>query len=782
MNINKKIRRAFQRATPDVLGTLSVHDAPKPVQKRRKLSDRAVEFIATAASLALLISAVGGGFAYYRNSYAGNTGTGAVPTTTTQKNAPAEPDDTAPWSTDPEPTVPADSLTPQALIAAAEAIVCPEAQENMESRFAESTYDGKAAYQVSITYKGYEYTFHFCASSAALLNIEIPHNDAIKEDIYITPTVAQQIGLLAASEAHRGDDGTLEVTACELMEVGETVYLLNIAYQDNATLSAVMYSYYIDPYTGQIIEAFANSKELARSEIRDIALSYAGTANFSDVKHLEMNLVSAGAPYYHVILEYDIYRFELDIDLYTGSISNDTKTEIGHRPDEALDAGNIGIATAKDIAYNHAGVKEAYVFGFSYTFEEDQYHLRFTYEDLGDQQCEYTIDAKTGKIVSFRYPGSGDSDAITALEARDIALAAANADLAEVYYLTVAFCADQVLGFEATDDPLYCVCLEFSTYSYTVIIDSATGDILDCQSIDIPGKHDDPGLIGWASARDAALKAAGISLDRLAHLYCSYDGSGAYDVQFMCNSMGHNSNLYTYRIDAYTSDVMTDEWIPEIPEVGSEFCTPKDAINHALNTAVYGDTDFVHIECIQVGSEQGRCFYLVIMENYLYCMIDANTMQHLDVSAPFPTDVLDQHTAAKQAIRVVGADEWDDWMLMLKGVYSDGQPYYCFLYDYEGVMHVCVVDAYTGDLLATATHQWILGHAADIPMYAALQHLGLTLEDVTDLEYEYDTVTDPEYPRHWICFRHNGQSYRIAVGGHVKTRLQILEVQTEKIG
>lgn len=553
MNINKKIRRAFQKATPDVLGTLSVHDAPKPVQKRKKLSDRAVEFIATAASLALLISAVGGGFAYYRNFYAGNTGTSAVPTTTTQMNAPAEPEDTAPWSTEPVPTAPPDGRWP------AEAIL-----------------------EAALTYAG-----------------------------------------------------------------------------------------------------------LTAEDVTDV------TCVFDDTN-----------------TEYHCYRVSFTADL-----------------------------------------------------------------------CRYeiTVNAYTGVIMMIQ-TDSISTDTIPALEARDIALAAANADLAEVYYLTVAFCEDQVLGFEATDDPLYCVCLEFSTYSYTVIIDSATGDILDCQSIEIPEKHDDPGLIGWASARDAALKAAGVSLDRLAHLYCSYDGSGAYDVQFMCNSMGHDSNLYTYRIDASTSDVMTDAWIPEIPEVGSEFCTPKDAINHALNTAVYGDKDFVHIECIQLGSEQGRCFYLVIMENYLYCMIDANTMQHLDVSAPFPTDVLDQHTAAKQAIRVVGADEWDDWMLMLKGVYSDGQPYYCFLYDYEGVMHVCVVDAYTGDLLATATHQWILGHAADIPMYAALQHLGLALEDVTDLEYEYDTVTDPEYPRHWICFRHNGQSYRIAVGGHVKTRLQILEVQTEKIG
>ncbi len=112
MNIEKKLRLAARCVTPNVLGKLPCQEETK--KRRRRLSDRAVQMIATAASIALLICAGLGGAAYFRDRYgwpsfqSGNTtltnpiDTTGTPTNPTETQKPTE--DTVPPTTDPVET------------------------------------------------------------------------------------------------------------------------------------------------------------------------------------------------------------------------------------------------------------------------------------------------------------------------------------------------------------------------------------------------------------------------------------------------------------------------------------------------------------------------------------------------------------------------------------------------------------------------------------------------------------------------------------------------------
>lgn len=119
MNIEKKLRLAARCVTPNVLGKLPCQEETK--KRRRRLSDRAAQMIATAASIALLIGAGLGGFAYFRANYGWPSFRGShstltnpidttgTPTNPTETQKPTE--DTVPPTTDPvETTQPTEPL------------------------------------------------------------------------------------------------------------------------------------------------------------------------------------------------------------------------------------------------------------------------------------------------------------------------------------------------------------------------------------------------------------------------------------------------------------------------------------------------------------------------------------------------------------------------------------------------------------------------------------------------------------------------------------------------
>lgn len=119
MNIKRILRGTFRRITPNVMGTLPVTEMT--VKKRTRLPEPVVRFLATAASVALLLGACWGGYAYFRALYDGplfhgshstltdpfgTTGSPTNPTETQKPTDPPKPTETTPPTTDPLPTDP----------------------------------------------------------------------------------------------------------------------------------------------------------------------------------------------------------------------------------------------------------------------------------------------------------------------------------------------------------------------------------------------------------------------------------------------------------------------------------------------------------------------------------------------------------------------------------------------------------------------------------------------------------------------------------------------------
>lgn len=119
MNIKRILRGTFRRITPNVMGALPVTEMT--VKKRTRLPEPVVRFLATAASVALLLGACWGGYAYFRALYDGplfhgshstltdpfgTTGKPTNPTETQKPTDPPKPTETTPPTTDPLPTDP----------------------------------------------------------------------------------------------------------------------------------------------------------------------------------------------------------------------------------------------------------------------------------------------------------------------------------------------------------------------------------------------------------------------------------------------------------------------------------------------------------------------------------------------------------------------------------------------------------------------------------------------------------------------------------------------------
>lgn len=185
MNMDEKIRRAFRGATPNILGYLPNRGTPQG-KKRRRLSARAQEFIATATSVALLIGAVGVGVIYFRNHYPA----GVEPTGSTATGS------TATGSTAPVP--PPVCIDTEAMIAQDRDTVCPSPTEEMDVELYMEDGTNGIWYTVKIHYRGYTYLFSH-DDGGVLHEIEVPLCDCRKEG-YITETVAQQIASLYVSQ------------------------------------------------------------------------------------------------------------------------------------------------------------------------------------------------------------------------------------------------------------------------------------------------------------------------------------------------------------------------------------------------------------------------------------------------------------------------------------------------------------------------------------------------------------------------------------------------------
>lgn len=758
MRINERLRRAFTDSRPNVLNRVLEDCAPRKVTrpKHKKLSDRTMQLIATAASIAILISAATGGFLYYRDYFAGQSSLNGDHTDATLSTSPT-------GSTDPLPTEP---MTPEELILwieeDARQIICPGSTAEtlpvevvLDLPYPEQDQLATNCYVASATFAGYRYALYY-TPEGVLEHIYASGSES--EQGYVSSSAVQAIALLDAKSRFDMDAGTLEVTACEIMQVDKPVYLLNIVYRSNTDLSASTIGYYIDPYTGQITDTFISNRELSRNEARDLAIDFVGANSFGVIKYFEITMYSQDdLLYYHIILEYGTFRYELDMDLYSGIITDAVATEIGLRAEDNPEAGYIGLASAQQIALAYCDIDPDHVLGFSYEFIDEHYRLSYYYYNLGDRLYECSVDATSGNVVDFRFPVYGASNMVTVLEARNIALDYVNIDASCVRSLSVGIWSEgQTFDFEVPDHELYCVGIEYATVGYTITIDSQSGEILNCKEYTCKYNYDESmsGVIGWSAARDIALEEVGITMDRMYYFHYQYLSGNVYEVMLQTDWSGMNSAHHTYRIDAYTGEVLIDYVDPEdhLPGGGIGNGVATDL---ALEYTGYTREEVTNITwryevvngsaCYVIGFDASGLHYEVTVRYYL-CSVQGSTATPVEGQLETIRDLALEHidVALDEAylLEVKYLRSGNLYSVIATTTVNSYQIYIPISMDTVEVSYT-TPSRNPEDQNNTTLITW--QSARDL----ALQHLGITLEQVTSYRYFY--------------FDNNGEIYAITV-------------------
>ncbi len=209
--MKNKIRRAFDLTKLNVLHQI-LDDTPAPMKsakpKKKRLSDRATQFIATAASLAIFVGAVFGGIAYYKDYFRGQgpsgNGGNALNSGTDYTHS------TSGLLVPPE-TVPLNTVdydwTAEGLEKRVLDIVLPDRQ-SMDSvvDIPVGLHRTDSEIVVDCHYGGIVYTFRFSPHNGALLRIEAADNglDSVAETSLITESAAAWIALMDLDPGHYG--------------------------------------------------------------------------------------------------------------------------------------------------------------------------------------------------------------------------------------------------------------------------------------------------------------------------------------------------------------------------------------------------------------------------------------------------------------------------------------------------------------------------------------------------------------------------------------------------
>lgn len=233
--------------------------------------------------------------------------------------------------------------------------------------------------------------------------------------------------------------------------------------------------------------------------------------------------------------------------------------------DVPADGDYIGLAKAKTIALDHAGLKESQV-----TFVRTVLRTsggRAAYKIVFYQDSDkyfYDIDALTGDILIYDredtgyIPGSTQSDDdIGSDKAKAIALDHAGLKESQTSFLRVNLDRDD--GRRVYDVEFYS-----GSREYDYEIDAATGDIVsfdfDVEGY-IAGSSQSDADIGADKAKSIALDHAGLKSSSVTFLKAKLDyddGRRVYDVEFYSSS-----KEYDYEIDAATGDILSYDFDAE---------------------------------------------------------------------------------------------------------------------------------------------------------------------------------------------------------------------------
>lgn len=499
MSMKHKLRRAFRRTAPNVLGSI-LQDLPElqkmapPAPAEKKwLPHWFTELAATAAALALLLGVIGGAI-----WFAGNN--------------PGDP--------------PLSQFQEDIRVLAQDALstVCPNGEEPGFKAEIEVTGSADALCRIEIRYKGYNY--HFTYHSGVLQSIEFPDCKCVKEG-YLSESAVQRMGLLLA-EQEMGDT-TLYLGGFEQYD---SVYHMTF-------LSKTYFSYtdyYVHAKTGEVLWP-SDSMQLEKAAL-DAALGHINML-WNDLHQLSVKQTDDGTLDCLVTLTAQDTVHELRVSI-AGNIIEYSNKPCTTVPGDRDVPYVIGWQKARSIAMDHANLTWYDLIGFEYEFDDETGIPIYTVR---------LLDANSAEPHTVRingYTGELTGPVLSRLKARDAALAYLGLDLNDVRSLDV--------GYSYHDTYAFYVSISTMGASHRLQISSSYA-ISSCESKTYDTDNHDGQKLDWRQVRDAALEHRGLSLDELVSL-AVYNEHDHYRVRIMTQ---HSVDEIFVSVDATTGAIIDQD-------------------------------------------------------------------------------------------------------------------------------------------------------------------------------------------------------------------------------
>ena len=198
----------------------------------------------------------------------------------------------------------------------------------------------------------------------------------------------------------------IQRAVCQIVLLFGCLHKLEFDYEINA-LNGNIVDYEHDKEINVSVKPESNDKKnyVSKVDARDIALKRAGVTKVNDYE-IEFEY-QAGVAVYEIDFETTTKSYEIIMNALTGEI---IYYDVENEEDDDMDVGKvpsqndnkttyISKSKAKSIALNDAGVSKYY----DYEIETDTVNGVRVYEisfETSTKEYEYTINAKTGKIIN----------------------------------------------------------------------------------------------------------------------------------------------------------------------------------------------------------------------------------------------------------------------------------------------------------------------------------------------------------------------------------------------
>lgn len=433
------------------------------------------------------------------------------------------------------------------------------------------------------------------------------------------------------------------------------------------------------------------AKEIAVTDILSIE-----KRSILDPKDLRAKLVKAdGDPYYDVVVSFADVTYDYDIGADSGLIQNIRVTK--DRSGTLMLSGYLSWQSARDAAFNHAGLGFPSLTQFSYEFKQGSclYYIGFR-DQVYDYR--YIIDGYDGKVLQLDIAPDDDVDPEveqypTRQQTVETVLKAA-----DVKYDTVTS-----LSTSCDLDGKYPVCnVKFVSnlvhYDYTLRMD--THMIVLAES-SVP----DEVIITTKEALHIALQQFNIPLDLVTDFSFEmkdyFSSTSSVGIPIIEVEFKTHESHYWVMIDAVKQQIMkAEQYQDPHPEYGADAQTPYFATNTALESANTGKDDVTSLST--VFNYETRCFDVkfTVMEGVYKVSVtgDGKTVvsENPPVIESYPDKIIGAEMAIASALKHLGIERSDVMYEFAQLQFEDAAAWYDVSFWSEGFQYECQVNAVSG--------------------------------------------------------------------------------------